>query len=56
MDSYHCISDSAHSEFLKILEDHRNLIEGFVSANTDFWTDSHHKEQYGAIIVNVTVF
>ena len=51
------IADGAHLEFSKILEDHRSdLIEGFVSANTDFWTDSHHKEQFGALIVDVTAF
>ena len=33
-----------------------DLIEGFVSAIIDFWPDSHHEEQFGAFIVNVTAF
>ena len=27
---------------------------GFLGGNIDFWTDSHRKEQYGAIVANIT--
>ncbi len=29
------------------------LVRGFVSASTDFWTDSHMKEQFGALVVDL---
>jgi hypothetical protein len=32
---------------------HKALNEGFVSASTDFWTDSHRKEQFGAHVINM---
>ena len=39
------ISDGAHLEFSKILEECRsNLIERFVSANSDFWTYSQDRK------------
>jgi hypothetical protein len=32
---------------------HKALDEGFVSTSTDFWTDSHRKEQFGALVINM---
>ena len=29
------------------------LGSGFLGGNFDFWTDSHQKEQYGAIVANI---
>ena len=51
------LADVAHLEFLKILEEQcRELGDGFESANTDFWTDLHQKEYFGALLVDVTAF
>ncbi len=46
--------DGAILELLRIITDHcKALDEGFVSASTDFWTDSHRKEQFGALVINM---
>ncbi len=47
------LMDGAMLELSRIMTDcHKALDEGFVSASTDFWTDSHKKEQFGALVIN----
>jgi len=47
--------DGVMLEFTKILDKCRKeLVEGYISATTDFWTDSHRREQFGALVADVT--
>ena len=47
--------DLSMAEVEKIFDDRRKeLYDAFASAAIDFWTDSHRKESYGALVVNVT--
>jgi hypothetical protein len=46
--------DYTMKELSSILSNRRaELGGGFVSASTDFWTDSHRKEQFGAFVVDL---
>jgi hypothetical protein len=46
--------DCAMKELSNILSNHcAELRGGFVSASTDFWTDSHRKEQFGALVIDL---
>jgi hypothetical protein len=46
--------DGAMLEHSRIITNHcKALDEGFVSASTDFWTDSYRKEQFGALVINM---
>jgi hypothetical protein len=46
--------DCTMKELSNILSDrHAELWGGFVSASTDFWTDSHRKEQFGALVIDL---
>ena len=46
--------DCAMKELSNILSNRRaELRGGFVSASTDFWTDSHRKEQFGALVIDL---
>ncbi len=48
------IIDYVSSEIAKILEECRlELGEGFVSMATDFWTDPHHRKQFGALVIDL---
>ena len=48
------LMDGAMLELSRIITDHHKALdEGFVSASTDFWTDSHRKEQFGAHVINM---
>ncbi len=48
------IIDYVSSEIAKILEERRiELGEGFVLVATDFWTDPHHCEQFGALVIDL---
>jgi hypothetical protein len=48
------LMDGAMLELSRIITDHHKALdEGFVSASTDFWTDSHRKEQFGALVINM---
>ena len=48
-----CI-DYVTSEIAKILVEHRiELREGFVLVSTDFWMDPHHREQVGALVIDL---
>jgi hypothetical protein len=48
------IIDYVSSEIAKILEErHLELGEGFVLAATDFWTIPHHREQFGALVIDL---
>jgi hypothetical protein len=48
------LMDGAMLELSRIITNrHKALDEGFVSASTDFWTDSHRKEQFGAVVINI---
>jgi hypothetical protein len=43
--------DGAMQELSRIITERRDVLEeGFVSASTDFWTDSHHRQQFGALV------
>jgi hypothetical protein len=67
LDSKHCsphcleriqiievLMDGAMLELSRIITNCcKALDEGFVSASTDFWTDSHRKEQFGALVINM---
>ncbi len=46
--------DCAMKELSNILSNRcAELRGGFVSASTDFWTDSHRKEQFGALVIDL---
>jgi hypothetical protein len=48
------IMDYVMLEFSKIVSERRLLLgEGFVSVSTDFWTDPHRKEQFGALVADL---
>ncbi len=48
------LMDGAMQELSRIIKERRDVLEeGFVSASTDFWTDSHRRQQFGALIINV---
>jgi hypothetical protein len=48
------IIDYVSSEIAKILEECRfELGEGFVLVATDFRTDPHHREQFGALVIDL---
>lgn len=48
------IMDGAMQELSRMITDRRSVLgQGFVSASTDFWTDSHRKEQFGALVINM---
>jgi hypothetical protein len=48
------IIDYVSSEIAKIIEECRlELGEGFVSVATDFWTDPHHREQIGPLVIDL---
>ncbi len=48
------LMDGAMQELSRIIRERRNVLEeGFVSASTDFWTDSHRRQQFGALIINL---
>ncbi len=48
------LMDGAMLELSRIITNRcKALDEGFVSASTDFWTDSHRKEQFGALVINM---
>ncbi len=67
LDSKHCspyclertriievLMDGAMLELSRIITNCcKALNEGFDSASTDFWTDSHRKEQFGALVINM---
>ena len=37
-----------------MITDHHSVLgQGFVSASTDFWTDSHRKQQFDALVINM---
>ncbi len=37
-----------------MIKECRNILrEGFVLASTDFWTDLHHRHQFGALVINM---
>jgi hypothetical protein len=60
---YLCRLDSKHrspyclkrTRIIEVLMDgaRKALYEGFVSASIDFWTDSHRKDQFGALVINM---
>jgi hypothetical protein len=37
---------------LIMAERHLELLSGFLSGTIDFWTDSHHKQQLGCLVVD----
>ncbi len=46
--------DGALLELSRIITNRcKALDERFVSASTDFWTDSHRNEQFGALVINM---
>jgi hypothetical protein len=46
--------DGAMQELSRMISERRSVLgHGFVSASTDFWTDSHRKEQFGALVINM---
>ncbi len=48
------LMDGAMLELSRIITNHHKALnEGFVSASTDFWTDSHRKEHFGALVINM---
>jgi hypothetical protein len=48
------LMDGAMQELSRIIKERRDVLEeGFVSASTDFWTDSHRRQQFGALIINM---
>lgn len=48
------VIDYVMSEFTKILCERREeLGDAFISATTDFWSDPHRKEQYGALAADL---
>ncbi len=48
------LMDSVMLELSRIITNHHKALnEGFVSASTDIWTDSHRKEQFGALVINM---
>ena len=48
------LMDGAMQELSRMITDRRSVLgEGFVSASTDFWTDSHRKQQFGALVINM---
>ena len=48
------IIDYVSSEIANILEERRvELGEGFILVATDFWTDPHRREQFGALVIDL---
>lgn len=48
------IQDLMMSEFAHIVEDRReDLLEAFVSAQTDMWKDPHRKENFAALVMTI---
>ncbi len=48
------LMDGAMQELSRMIKEHRNILrEGFVSASTDFWTDLHCRQQFGALVINM---
>ena len=48
------VMDLMAQEFSDILEERREeLSESFLCGTTDMWTDSHRKEQFGALVINI---
>ena len=48
------IMDLGMLEFKQIVNERRDeLGNSFVSVTTDFWTDSHRKEQFGALVADI---
>ncbi len=46
--------DLVMREMKQIMEERRGgLSHSFLSVNTDFWTDSHHKECFGATVSDI---
>ena len=46
--------DYVASEIAKIIDERRlELGDGFVSVSTDFWTDPHRREQFGALVIDL---
>lgn len=46
--------DYVASEMAKIIDEWRlELGDGFVSVSTDFWTDPHRREQFGALVIDL---
>jgi hypothetical protein len=48
------LMDGAMQELSRMIKECRNILrEGFVSASTDFWTDLHCRQQFGALVINM---
>jgi hypothetical protein len=48
------IMDYVALEFSKIVSERRSVLGGgFISVSTDFWTNPHRKEQFGALVANL---
>jgi hypothetical protein len=48
------LMDGAMQELSRMIKERRNILrEGFVSASTDFRTDSHCRQQFGTLVINM---
>jgi hypothetical protein len=48
------LMDGAMQELSRMIKERRNILrEEFVSASTDFWTDLHCRQQFGALVINM---
>jgi hypothetical protein len=47
------LMDGAMQELSRMIKECRNILrEGFVLASTDFWTNLHCRQQFGALVIN----